>query len=79
MTGREAEVFVQVEGPAPGKIQTLLAVLADQFLVKHQGRAPGGQAEHGIRLAFDQSGNAAGGEVGSGCGICADDDFHGVV
>ncbi|OPZ89433.1 MAG: hypothetical protein BWY73_01509 [candidate division TA06 bacterium ADurb.Bin417] len=53
--GRQAEVLVEVEGRHPRKIQALFPVQADEFLVKAERGAAGGQAEDQVRF-FLQAG-----------------------
>ena len=77
--GGQADVFVEVEGRDAAEIEAFLAVHLDQLLIETQGRAAGGEAEHGIGFFADDAGDDFCAEHAADFGIVADKDFHGRV
>src|SRR5688572_6919825 len=77
MLGRQADIFVQVEGGDAAEVEPVIAVKPNQLLIKAEWRAASGEPEDRLGLLTDDAGNNLGAEHAAGLGGIANKDFHG--
>ncbi len=73
----EADILVEVERRDPAEVEALVAMQADELLVKTERSATGGEAEDGFGFFADDPGDNFRAEEAADFGIVADEDFHG--
>src|SRR4051812_27378812 len=76
MSGRQTYVLVEIECGDAAKIETLLAVHANEFPVHRQRGGAGGEAEDGVPFFAHDPGDVPRGDDRALFGSGLDDDFH---
>lgn len=77
MIGREAGVFIHVEGGDLREIDLAAGVHGDELIVKDEGSGPGGEAEDGAGFPANEGGGDTSGLSRSFPSGGCDDNFHG--
>jgi hypothetical protein len=73
----QADIFIEIEGGNPAKIQSVLSVHLDQELIEQERCFSRGKSQDRVRLASDMPGDDPGSQEARLPQIRLDNDFHG--